>query len=108
VTLAATPDFWVTSGYHLLRRGEDGWLRPTPDFLRAYLERPELQPEKGACPAERDLAARLDEDPLRPVASEELAAIADADARANWEALLRFRAVLLASETLERAYLRIV
>jgi hypothetical protein len=108
VTLAAAPDFWITSGYHLLRRGEDGRLRATPEFLRAYLRRPELQPDEAACPAERDLAARLEQDPLHPVAPGELAAIADSDARGNWEALLRFRAVLLASETLEAAYLRIV
>jgi uncharacterized protein DUF6352 len=107
VTLAAAPDFWITSGYHLLRRGEDGRLRVTPDFLRAYLDRPELQPEEGSGPAERELAARLNDDPLRPVAPGELATIPDADARANWQALLRFRAALLASETLEQTYLGI-
>jgi hypothetical protein len=105
VTLATAPDFWITSGYHLLRRGEDGRLRPTPEFLRAYLERPELQPEEGSCAAERDLAERLRTDPLRTIEPGQLAAIADPDARANWQALLRFRAVLLASETLERAYI---
>jgi hypothetical protein len=108
VTLAAPPEFWITSGFHLLRRHEDGRLKLTPEFLRAYLKRPELQPDAASGPAERDLAARLDADPLRPVGPGEVAGIADPDARANWEALLRFRAVLLASATLEQAYLRIV
>jgi hypothetical protein len=107
VSLAATPDFWITSGYHLLRRAEDGRLRLTPEFLRAYLKRPEVQPDASSCPAERTLSARLEDDPLQPVAPAELAAIGDADARANWEALLRFRSVLLATRDLEEAYLRI-
>ena len=36
--------FWRSSGYHLLEPGADGWLRPSDDFLRAYLLRPELVP----------------------------------------------------------------
>jgi hypothetical protein len=108
VTLAAPPDFWITSGYHLLRRRAEGQLELTPEFLRAYLQRPELQPEEGSCPAERNLAARLEADPLQPIGPGDISAIADPDARANWEALLRFRGVLLANDTIERAYLRIV
>jgi hypothetical protein len=52
-------------------------------------------------------AGRLEQDPLQPIGPDALAAIADPDARANWEALLRFRAVLMAHETIEQAYLRI-
>ena len=35
-------DFWRHSGYHLLRVREDGRLGVTDDFLRAYIERPEM------------------------------------------------------------------
>ncbi|WP_174436781.1 DUF6352 family protein [Azospirillum brasilense] len=37
-------DFWKESGFHLLTRDADGWLAVTPDFLRAYLMRPEMRP----------------------------------------------------------------
>ena len=35
------PDFWRSSGFHLLRRdaATEGWLAVTDDFLRAYLAR---------------------------------------------------------------------
>ena len=43
-------DFWPSSGYRLLRKGEDGRLVVTDDFLRTYLMQPELAPirESGA------------------------------------------------------------
>ncbi len=37
-------DFWRHSGYHLLRVREDGRLGVTDEYLRAYIERPEMQP----------------------------------------------------------------
>ena len=101
------PEFWASSGFHLLRREPDGRLAVTADFLRAYLARPELRADEAADPKERALAARLSRDPLGEVAASETAAIEDADARHNWEALLRFRAVLLSAGSVERAYLRI-
>jgi hypothetical protein len=101
------PEFWASSGFHLLRREPDGRLAVTADFLRAYLSRPELRADEDADPKERALAARLSRDPLGEVAASETAAIEDADARHNWEALLRFRAVLLSAGSVERAYQRI-
>ncbi len=107
MSLDARPEFWITSGYHLLQRAEDGRLKLTPEFLRAYLLRPELRPDEHACPAERGLAEQLTADPTRPIEPAAVAGIADPDARHNWAALLRFRDVLLAAKTLEEAYLRI-
>ena len=100
-------EFWSSSGFHLLRREPNGRLAVTPDFLRAYLARPELQPDDAAGPAERALADRLAGDPLASVHAADIAAIEDPDARHNWEALLRFRAVLLEAGSLEAAYLRV-
>jgi hypothetical protein len=101
-------DFWVSSGHHLLDRDEDGWLRLTDEFLKAYLARPELVPPAEACAGERALHAALLEDPRRAVSTSEIAAIADADARENWEVMLGFRDRLTAAPTLESAYLKLV
>ena len=100
------PDFWRSSGFHLLRRDAAGRLAVTDGFLRAYFARPELRPQDDpSCPAERALHAALTLDPRRPVAPEELAALADPDARGNSEVMLRFRDQLVGHGTLEAAYL---
>jgi len=101
-------DFWLSSGHHLLDRGEGGGLDLTDDFLKVYLARPELAPPPEACEAERRLHASLLAEPRRSVTPAEISAIKDADARENWEVMLGFRAVLLAHPTLEAAYLDIV
>ena len=98
-------DFWHTSGHHFLDRDESGGYVVTDDFLKVYLARPELIPPPDACAAERVLHAALIADPRRPVAATEIADIADADARENWEVLTGFRDVLLRHKTLEAAYL---
>jgi hypothetical protein len=100
-------DFWLSCGHHLLDRGEDGALRVTEEFLKAYLARPELAAPADACAAERALHAALLADPRRPVASPEIAAIADPDARENWALMIAFRDRLLAHGTAENAYLNI-
>ena len=99
------PDFWRDSGFHLLRRDARGHLAVTEDFLRAYFLRPEVRPPEEACAAERALHAALLEDPRQAVAADRLAALADADARENYEVVLAFRDRLLAAGTLEACYL---
>jgi hypothetical protein len=101
-------DFWLSCGHHLLDRDEYGRLRVTDEFLKAYLARPELAPPPEACAAERALHQALLANPRRPVGRAEVAAIADADARENWEAMLAFRDQLAGQATLEAAYLDIV
>jgi hypothetical protein len=99
-------DFWIGCGHHLLDRNEAGRLILTDEFLKAYLARPELTPPQEACAAERELHhALLMHHPRRQVKAEEIAAIADADARENWELMLAFRDRLMAAPTLEAAYL---
>ena len=99
------PDVWLSSGFHLLRRDAQGWLAVTDDFLRAYLMRAELRPVEESCPNERALHQDLLDDPRRPVPAERLAALADPDARDNYETVLRFRDLLIAHGTLEACYL---
>src|SRR5437660_10752728 len=99
------PDFWLSSGHHLLDRDEGGGLLVTDEFLKVYLARPELAPPPQACAAERALYRALLEDPRRAIAAREIAAIADADAQENFELLIAFRDHLLAHPTLEAAYL---
>ena len=101
-------DFWLSCGHHLLDRDDGGGLLVTDEFLKAYLARPELAPPPNACIAERGLHAALLSDPRRPVASSEIAAIADADARENWSLMIAFRDHLVGHKTVEAAYLDLV
>jgi Family of unknown function (DUF6352) len=102
------PEFWVSSGHHLTPRTEGGGLAVTDELILAYLARPELVPPEEACGAERALHASLLASPRRPVAREEIAALADADARENWSMMLAFRDRLLAAPSVEAVYLDLV
>src|SRR6516225_10817679 len=97
-------DFWIACGYHLLDHNVIGGLVVTDEFLKAYFARPELMPPDDACAVERRLHEELLADPRRAVVVEEVAAIADADARENWQFVLAFRKLLLREPTLEAAY----
>jgi len=101
-------DFWISCGHHLLDRNASGGLVVTDEFLKAYLARPELMPPQQACAVERRLHRELLADPRRPVGADELVALADADARENWQFVLAFRDLLLRHPTLEAAYLALV
>jgi uncharacterized protein DUF6352 len=101
-------DFWISCGHHLLDRNADGGLLVTDEFLKAYFARPELMPPEDACQVERKLHGELLADPRRSVGADEVAAIADADARENWQFILSFRDLLLRNPTLEAAYLALV
>ncbi|MCJ9700390.1 MULTISPECIES: DUF6352 family protein [unclassified Bradyrhizobium] len=98
-------DFWIACGHHLLDRDESGGLCVTDEFLKAYFVRPELMPPKDACPVERRLHREMLADPRRVVVADEVAAIADEDARENWRLVLGFRDLVLRHPTLEAAYL---
>ncbi len=101
-------DFWLSCGHHLTDRDAGGGLLVSDEFLKAYLARPELRPPPEACAAECRLHAALLADPRRPVAGEEIASIADSDARENWQLMIAFRDHLLRHGTLEAAYLDLV
>jgi hypothetical protein len=101
-------DFWLSCGHHLLDRDVNGRLVVTDEFLKAYLARPELSPPPEACAAERALHKSLLANPRQPVSPAQVAALADADARENWEVMLAFRDQLIGHATLEAAYLDII
>ena len=101
-------DFWLSCGHHLLDRDQGGGLLVTDEFLKAYLARPELVPPPEACAAERGLHAALLDDPRKAVSGAEIAAIADPDARENWQMLVAFRDHLLRHKTLEAAYVELM
>jgi hypothetical protein len=100
-------DFWISCGHHLLDRDEGGGLTVTDDFLKVYLARPELIPPPEACVVERTLHGALLANPRHEVSASDIAAIADADARENWQLLIDFRDHLLRHKTLEAAYVEL-
>jgi hypothetical protein len=106
--LSEQRDFWLSCGHHLLDRDATGKLLVTDEFLKVYLARPELVPPPEACAAERKLHNSLLGDPRSFVASSQVAAIADADARENWQVMIGWRDHLVKHGTLEAAYLDIV
>lgn len=98
-------DFWRSSGLNLTERDAQGWLRVTPDYLRAYYLRPEIHPIEESCDAERALFESLMAEPFREVGEDELITLADPDAADNYRAVLRLREHLTQSGTVEGAYL---
>jgi hypothetical protein len=103
----APGDFWVACGHHLCDRDEDGRIHGTPDLWRAFCARPELVPPAEACDAERALHAALLADPLRAMDAAAIAALADPDARENWQVFLAFRDRVTAEPNLEAAWLKL-
>ncbi len=97
-------EFWKGSGFRLLDRDDDGNLAVTDDFLRAYLERPELAPVEESCDAERALHADLVADPRGAVEAVRIDALADPDARENYHAIIAFRDKLFDGGTVEACY----
>jgi hypothetical protein len=102
-----TQDFWLTSGWHLLVRDENGHMVPTVDFMRAYFMRDEVAPEAESCPAELALHKKLIDDPFASVVPTDLFEIADKDVVHNYQAVLRFRDFLSNHNSLEDAYMAI-
>ncbi len=99
------PEFWKSAGGHLLATTDDGWLKVTPDYLRAYFTRPEIHPVEESCEAEHALFEALMADPFHQVDPGRVAKIIDQDARENYQVVLGFRDLLIAHGTLEAAYL---
>ncbi len=96
---------WTSSGLHLLEKNERGWLMVTPDYIRAYLLRPEMRPVEESCAVELALHGELMEEPFREVGAERLARFADSDAADNYRAVLALRGLLRKAGTVEGAYL---
>jgi Family of unknown function (DUF6352) len=106
--LSQKRDFWRSCGHHLLDRDAMGELLVTDEFLKAYLARPELMPPPEACAAESKLHDAMMSDPRGVVVPLQVAAIADADARENWDVMIGWRDHLVKHRTLEAAYLETI
>lgn len=93
---------------HLAPMASERWLAPADDFFRQMLALAELALVDESCAGERRLHERLVDEPMRKVDAAELAAIVDADARANYAVFLAFRDAVVAAGSLEAYYLRLV
>jgi hypothetical protein len=97
-------DFWPACGWRHLQADDRGRLPPSPAWFAHWLDRPELALVAESCAAEIGLHQALRDDPLRPVAPTELAALQDDDARDNYRLFLALRDGVLAAGTLEAFY----
>jgi hypothetical protein len=97
--------FWPQSAYKTLLTSPDGQLLVTDDFLRTYLQRPELSLVPESCPTEQLLRARLTANPRAEVSESEIAQMADLDIQENYRVWLRYRKRLLAANSLESFYM---
>ena len=98
-------DFWPQSAYQTLLVSPDRQLLVTDDFLRTYLERPELRLVRESCEFEQALHARLTANPRAEVSELEITRMADADIQENYRVWLRYRKRLLAANSLEAFYI---
>jgi hypothetical protein len=97
-------DFWQSCGFGLLEHVANGRLIVTDDYLRTYYLRPELAPLPESCDNERVLHQALLDQPRREITAQQIAVLADEDARENYRVMLRFRDQLLAAPTLDAFY----
>jgi len=98
-------NYWPNSAYQTLLPSPDGQLLVTDDFLRTYLQRPELGLVPESCAAELALHQRLSENPRADISEQEIAVMADGDIQENYRIWLRYRARLLAASSLEAFYM---
>ncbi|MEM7041889.1 MAG: DUF6352 family protein [Pseudomonadota bacterium] len=101
-------EFWRSAGWHLTERGDDGRIKATDDWLRAYLHRPELALVEESCPAEHALHQKLVEEPRAEIAERDLGGLADADVAANYRIYATYRDRLFSKPSIESAYLDMI
>jgi hypothetical protein len=97
-------DFWPSCGFAQLRRNARGWLNITPEYLRLFLNRPELALVPESCPAEIRLHQALLATPTAIVPALQLQRIKDVDVRHNYQVFLSFRDRLLIHGSVEKFY----
>jgi Family of unknown function (DUF6352) len=98
-------NFWTACGHQHLTPNERGWLVPSPDYWRLWLQRPEMALVPESCKEEIRLHQALLETPLMQVAPASLKAFKDDDARENYELFLHFRDDVQSAGSLESAYM---
>jgi hypothetical protein len=98
-------NYWPNSAYQTLLTSPDGQLLVTDDFLRTYLQRPELSLVPESCSIEKSLHQRLTDNPRATITEDEITSMADEDIRENYRVWLRYRGRLLAASSLESFYM---
>lgn len=98
------PDFWQTSGYHLLDIDADGRLMVTDEYARAFWRRPEVAPVEESCQTERALHARMLDAPFTALPQDMLNRIKDKDAVENYQVVATFLKNLKRQGSVERYY----
>ncbi len=101
MTTGVTTKLWPQCGATWLQSDNQGWLRPTPDYFKAWLARPELELVAESCRAEQKLHRALLADPLRPVTGADIGAMKDDDVRGNYRHFIALRDGLLKAHTLQ-------
>jgi Family of unknown function (DUF6352) len=96
---------WTACGHQHLNPNERGWLAPSPDYWRLWLQRSEMALVPESCKEEVRLHKALLEAPLMQVTPASLKAFKDEDARENYELFLRFRDDVQSAGSLESAYM---
>ena len=99
------PAYWSHSPYRLLQISPDRQLLVTDDFLRSYLDRPELALIPESCAAERNVHQRLMDNPRAEISEADIAQMQDADIQVNYGIWLRYRTKLLKAPSLEAFYM---
>jgi hypothetical protein len=97
--------FWTACGHQHLTRNERGWLVPSPDYWRLWLQRPEMALVPESCKAEKRLHAALTDSPHMQVTPADYKHFKDDDVRENYKLFLRFRDEVEAAGSLESAYM---
>jgi Family of unknown function (DUF6352) len=98
-------NFWTACGHQHLTPNERGWLVPSPDYWRLWLQRPEMALVPESCKEEIRLHKALLDTPLMQAAPASLKAFKDDDARENYALFLRFRDDVQSAGSLESAYM---
>lgn len=96
---------WKSSGLHLTEKDSNGWLKVSPDLLRAYYTRPEIHPVDTSCAQEHILFERLMDNPEAEITEQDIEKIEDQDTAENYQVILQFRNHLIKHKTIEQAYL---
>ncbi len=98
-------NYWLKSNYQKLSINTDNQLIITDDFLRSYLNRPELALIPESCEQEKKIHQNLINNPRAHIEESAIKQMQDADIQINYQIWLRFRDKLLESKSIESFYL---
>lgn len=97
--------YWPNSNYQHLSINSDRQLIVTDDFLRSYLNRPELALIPESCSQEQAVHQMLLNNPRASINVADIKKMADQDIQVNYKIWLRFRDKLVQAKSIESFYL---